>query len=85
MGGQMHAVGLKKPNNWGLYDINGLMWEYCGPANYDPAKPDPTGKDHACRGATWGSRPPMFVMGVTFPATKEANDRYGIRVVMDAE
>ena len=95
--GKTHPVGQKPPNAWGLFDVHGLLWEYCsdffadsfGDAKNDPVGPA-AGTSHSTRGGTYGSRPPFVRSAVRVPsqpadATKEVLGHYGFRVAMELE
>lgn len=68
-GTKPHPVGQKKPNAWGLYDMEGDVWQWvedCFHASYDGAPTDGSAwKDKECgyhvlRGGSWYSTPELL-------------------------
>lgn len=95
-GGKTHPVGTKKPNDWGLYDMHGNVWELCldhWHPNYNEAPDDGRawisekgqGADRVVRGGSWG-----FVAGFCRSACRDYDspeyrgNSLGFRVCLQA-
>lgn len=94
-GGKVHPVGLKKPNELGLYDMSGLVWEVCLDAYLPyPAEPQvnpcPKGDGFvancATRGGSW-TRYPSYarVSSRIFYSPFNRGGGMGFRVAYSAE
>ena len=57
-GNETHNVGLKRPNNWGIYDMHGNVFEWCRDKynDFKNTKEKPyTASDYVIRGGSWYS------------------------------
>lgn len=81
-GGQTMPVGLKQPNDFGFYDMNGNVWEWCR-NNYETPKSLEVGRgddSRSLRGGGWFTYAPYCRLrnrGVNRPGLR--NHGYGFR------
>ena len=90
-----HPVGQKKPNAWGLYDINGNVWQWCQDwldENYytsssqtDPTGP-PSGRTRVRRGGSWEhDAPKCWVHYRSSAPPTETAPYMGFRIVVQTD
>ncbi len=90
--GRTHPVASKKPNQWGLYDMRGNVWEWASDLFHDPSGKDesvaidPKGPSRSpqaqrvVRGGCWNDNPDSFGTGTE----QDTRSRYtGFRVAAD--
>jgi len=88
-----HPVGMKKANDWGLYDVHGNVWEWCSdwysesyPARSvtDPSGPS-SGSFRVRHGGGWNSDAARCRSAFRFYLTPEYRNVFlGFRVVLAA-
>ena len=91
--GSTHPVGRKKPNELGIYDMSGSLWEWCedcyedysGEAQINPLNLT-TGESCVFRGGSWNDEPNncrVSCRNSDFPAS--AYSYYGFRLALSLD
>ena len=91
--GTTHAVGQKEPNKFGLYDMQGNVWQWChdsfetdyyerSPAQ-NPQGPEPGANTaRVIRGGSWLNTPLSFGAFRASNNLRDRRNRNGFRIVM---
>ena len=93
-GSKLHPVASLQPNAWGLYDMSGLLWEWCEDGSRDAdllSQSVPGGLRPLCASATqpkwllggsWANHPWVFPLGERLSELPTYADEFmGVRVV----
>ncbi|MBR4804611.1 MAG: formylglycine-generating enzyme family protein [Bacteroidales bacterium] len=91
-GNRTHPVKTKKPNELGLYDMCGSVWEWCsdwfGSYNYgsetNPQGPS-TGTKRVLRGGCWGRDSKFCRISDRDLDTPSRGANHGLRLVLDVD